>query len=82
MTRWKLVIEYDGGPFVGWQRQSNGESVQAALEDAVYRFTQEECLVQGAGRTDSGAHAFGQVAHVDIEKPYADTVRDAINFHL
>ena len=67
MTRWKLVIEYDGGPFVGWQRQSNGESVQAALEDAVYRFTQEECLVQGAGRTDSGVHAFGQVAHVDIE---------------
>ena len=83
MTRWKLVIEYDGGPFVGWQRQSNGESVQAALEDAVYRFTQEECLVQGAGRTDAGVHAFGQVAHVDIEKlADADTVRDAINFHL
>lgn len=83
MTRWKLVIEYDGGPFVGWQRQANGASVQAALEEAVFRFTQEEALVQGAGRTDSGVHAMGQVAHVDIEKVVeADTVRDAINFHL
>ena len=83
MTRWKLTIEYDGGPFVGWQRQANGPSVQAALEDAVFRFTQEEALVQGAGRTDSGVHAMGQVAHVDIEKNVdGDTVRDAINFHL
>ncbi|MGB0553040.1 MAG: tRNA pseudouridine(38-40) synthase TruA [Alphaproteobacteria bacterium] len=83
MTRWKLIIEYDGGPFVGWQRQANGPSVQAALEDAVFRFTQEEALVQGAGRTDSGVHAMGQVAHVDIEKDVdGDTVRDAINFHL
>ena len=83
MTRWKLTIEYDGGPFIGWQRQANGPSVQASLEDAVFRFTQEEALVQGAGRTDSGVHALGQVAHVDIEKDVdGDTVRDAINFHL
>ena len=83
MTRWKLIVEYDGGPFVGWQRQANGPSVQAALETAVYRFAQEEVVVQGAGRTDSGVHALGQVAHVDIVKPTdANTVRDAINFHI
>lgn len=83
MTRWKLTLEYDGGPFVGWQRQANGHSVQAALEAAVQRFAQEEVHVQGAGRTDSGVHALGQVAHVDIEKAAdGDTVRDALNFHL
>ena len=83
MTRWKLVIEYDGASFVGWQRQANGKSVQSVLEDAVFQFSQEKCLVQGAGRTDSGVHALGQVAHVDIVKPVnGDTVRDAINFHL
>ena len=83
MTRWKLILEYDGAPFVGWQRQTNGRSVQVALERAVYRFTQEEAVVYGAGRTDSGVHALGQVAHVDITKGVdANTVRDAINFHL
>lgn len=83
MTRWKLTLEYDGGPFVGWQRQANGRSVQAALEAAVQCFAQEEVHVQGAGRTDSGVHALGQVAHIDIEKPAdGDTVRDALNFHL
>ena len=83
MTRWKLIVEYDGGPFVGWQRQANGPSVQAALETAVYRFAQEQVVVQGAGRTDSGVHALGQVAHIDLAKAAdADTVRDALNFHL
>ena len=83
MTRWKLIVEYDGGPFFGWQRQAKGPSVQAALETAVYRFTQEEVVVQGAGRTDSGVHALGQVAHIDLVKAAdADTVRDALNFHL
>ena len=83
MTRWKLIVEYDGGPFVGWQRQANGPSVQAAWETAVYLFAQEEVVVQGAGRTDSGVHALGQVAHIDLVKAAdADTVRDALNFHL
>ncbi|MEE2761061.1 MAG: tRNA pseudouridine(38-40) synthase TruA [Pseudomonadota bacterium] len=83
MTRFKLTLEYDGGPFVGWQRQENGHSVQAALEDAVTDFCSESALVEGAGRTDAGVHALGQIAHVDIEKETdAGTVRDALNFYL
>jgi tRNA pseudouridine38-40 synthase len=78
--RWKLIIEYDGGPFAGWQRQDGQPSVQAALEEAIKAFSGETVLVYGAGRTDAGVHAQGQVAHVDIEKPFeADRVRDAIN---
>lgn len=83
MTRYKLIIEYDGGPFVGWQRQDNGASVQQALEEAVTGFCGETQLVEGAGRTDAGVHALGQAAHVDIEKETdGGTVRDALNFHL
>ncbi|TWT15690.1 tRNA pseudouridine(38-40) synthase TruA [Reyranella sp. CPCC 100927] len=83
MTRYKLTLEYDGGPFVGWQRQDNGLSVQQAVEEAVYRFCGERAHVQAAGRTDAGVHARGQVAHVDIAKDTrADTVRDALNYHL
>jgi tRNA pseudouridine38-40 synthase len=83
MTRWKLTLEYDGGPFVGWQRQDNGPSVQAALEDAVFAFCGERVVSFGAGRTDAGVHATGQVAHVDIAREVtAATVRDALNFHL
>ena len=83
MTRWKLTLEYDGRPFVGWQRQDNGPSVQAALERAVAAFTGETATLFAAGRTDAGVHALAQVAHVDIEKPFeAATVRDALNFHL
>lgn len=83
MARWKLIVEYDGGPFVGWQRQPNGPSIQAALEDAVTAFSGEEALVQGAGRTDAGVHALAQVAHLDLERAAdAKTVRDAINHHL
>lgn len=83
MPRWRLIIEYDGGPFFGWQRQENGPSVQQAIEDAVFRFCGERESVQGAGRTDAGVHAAGQVAHMDLARPFAPaTVRDAINFHL
>ncbi len=83
MTRYKLTIEYDGRDFVGWQRQDNGPSVQAALEDAVLKFCGETVTAQAAGRTDSGVHALGQVAHIDIAKETdTDTVRDALNFHL
>lgn len=83
MTRWKITVEYDGGPFVGWQRQDNGPSVQAALEDAIESFSGERVTLHGAGRTDSGVHALGQVAHFDLDRPTgADTVRDALNFHL
>ncbi|MEQ8966252.1 MAG: tRNA pseudouridine(38-40) synthase TruA [Azospirillaceae bacterium] len=83
MTRYKLVIEYDGRPFVGWQRQDNGPSVQEALETAIHRFCGEDVRTQAAGRTDAGVHALGQVAHADIARPTtAETVRDALNHHL
>jgi tRNA pseudouridine38-40 synthase len=83
MSRWRLTVEYDGGPFVGWQRQDNGPSVQEALENAIIGFSGEEVAVAGAGRTDSGVHALAQVAHFDLNREAdADTVRDAINFHL
>lgn len=83
MTRWKITIEYDGGPFVGWQRQNNGSSVQQCLEDAAERLCGVETAVSGAGRTDAGVHALGQVAHFDTEKELrADQIRDGLNFHL
>lgn len=83
MTRWKLTIEYDGVPFVGWQRQDNGPSVQAAVEQAILKLTTEKVTIAAAGRTDAGVHAYGQVAHADIEKPFApDKLRDALNAHL
>lgn len=83
MPRYKLTIEYDGGPFVGWQRQASGPSVQAAIEEATVRFCREEVTLRGAGRTDAGVHARGQVAHLDLARPWpADRVRDALNAHL
>ncbi len=83
MTRYKLILEYDGRGFVGWQRQDNGPSVQAALEAAVKRFCGERVTAHAAGRTDAGVHALAQVAHIDLDKETgADTLRDALNFHL
>ena len=83
MQRWKLTVEYDGRPFMGWQLQPHGPSVQGALEAAVQRLTGEEVRLHASGRTDAGVHARGQVCHLDLEKPFtADKLRDALNFHL
>lgn len=83
MPRFKLTLEYDGGPFQGWQRQKNGSSVQEALETAIHAFSGETVVVQGAGRTDAGVHAKGQVAHVDLEKPMSlEGLQNALNHHL
>jgi tRNA pseudouridine38-40 synthase len=83
MPRYKLIIEYDGRPFVGWQVQDNDPSVQGVLAAAIAAFCGEEARVQGAGRTDAGVHALGQVGHVDLAKDWdEDTVRDALNAHL
>ena len=68
MQRYKIKIEYDGTPFVGWQFQKNGQSIQEVLQKAIFRFSSENVTVTGAGRTDSGVHALGQVAHFDLKK--------------
>src|SRR5262249_61578389 len=83
MPRYKLVIEYDGAPFVGWQVQDNGLSVQAVLTAAIAAFSGETVAVHGAGRTDAGVHATRQGAHVDLARAWdTDTGRDAVNAHL
>ena len=83
MTRYKLILEYDGGGFVGWQRQGNGLSVQAALEEAVRGFCGESVTAHAAGRTDAGVHALAMAVHIDLEKDTeTETLRDALNAHL
>lgn len=80
MTRYRLTIEYDGTPFSGWQRQDGQHSVQAALEDAIARLGEENVTLFGAGRTDAGVHALGQVAHVDLDKDWTpEKLMGAIN---
>ena len=84
MTKRLLIkIEYDGGPFVGWQRQKEGLSVQGAIEDAATAFINNPVQIAGAGRTDSGVHALGQMAHLDVpEKFTTNRVVEALNSHL
>ena len=81
--RYRLIIEYDGAEFCGWQSQADGRAVQDALQEAIKSFCGETVTVYGAGRTDSGVHARGQVGHIDLESaPKPDRVRDGINFYL
>lgn len=81
--RYRVVIEYDGTSFAGWQMQPNVLTVQGALCDAIHAFSGERVTLQGAGRTDAGVHALGQVAHFDLSHDHEPgTVRDAVNAHL
>ena len=83
MPRYRIRVEYDGTPFSGWQRQTHGESVQGTLESAIQKFCGETVSLRGAGRTDAGVHALGQVAHFDLTKSWEPfRVREALNFHL
>ena len=83
MQRYKITIEYDGRPYFGWQRQDGQPSVQQALEEAAAKVDGAPVLMQGAGRTDRGVHATGQVAHFDLQKPRPiRKIADALNFHL
>jgi len=80
VTRWRLTIEYDGRPFMGWQRQDHGPSVQQSLEEALFRMTGELASVYAAGRTDAGVHALGQAAHIDIERSLTEhRLREGLN---
>ena len=83
MYNYKIIIEYDGTNFVGWQQQENGESIQSALQEALIKLSNEEVTVFGAGRTDAGVHAFGQVASFSLSKKIeTDVIRDGLNQHL
>ena len=83
MPKYKILIEYDGSNFVGWQKQENGNSIQESIETAIMKITSEKVTVFGAGRTDAGVHAKGQVAHfVTSNEITLDTIRDGLNQHL
>jgi tRNA pseudouridine38-40 synthase len=82
MPRYRLTVEYDGGPFCGWQRQANDLSVQQVLEEAIARFSGETVTTQAAGRTDAGVHALGQVVHFDLSRQWDPfKIREALNYH-
>lgn len=83
MPRYKFIIEYDGIKFCGWQKQKDALSIQEAIEEALYKITQEKTQIFGAGRTDAGVHAIGQVAHVDLQKNWpAYKLRNGLNARL
>ena len=83
MHNYKIVIEYDGTNFVGWQQQENGQSIQSALQEALFKLTGENIIIFGAGRTDAGVHAYGQVASFNLNKKIEiDVIRDGLNQHL
>lgn len=83
MTRYKLIVEYDGTNLSGWQRQENAPSVQQHLEEALLALSQEKATIFAAGRTDAGVHALGQLCHFDLEKEMpADNIRDGLNHHV
>jgi len=83
MPRYKFIVEYDGTPFVGWQTQKNGLSVQEVMEAAFLSLCGEDIGLRGAGRTDTGVHALGQVVHADLARVWrADVLREALNAHM
>ncbi len=83
MPRYKLIIEYDGTPFHGWQKQPCLPTVQETIEKAILKLSGETVVVEGSGRTDTGVHARGQVAHIDLDKTYQEfKIRDALNFFM
>lgn len=83
MTRFALTVEFDGRPFMGWQRQDHGPSVQQAIEEAAFAVTGERAVVHAAGRTDAGVHGLGMRAHLDIAKPIAAfRLMEALNARL
>ena len=83
MQRYKIKVEYDGTPFVGWQFQKNGQSIQEVLQNAIFNFSKEKVVVTGAGRTDSGVHAIAQVAHFDLKKKInKKSLLPGINRHI
>ena len=80
MTRWRLTVEFDGAPFMGWQRQDHGPSVQEALEQSLFRMTGELVTLHAAGRTDAGVHALAMTAHVDVAKTLTEhRLREGVN---
>lgn len=83
MPRYRILIEYDGTPFLGWQMQARGQTVQGCIVEAIRKFSGEDVRLTGAGRTDTGVHAMGQVAHFDLAREWETfKVREALNFHL
>tara|TARA_B100001173_G_scaffold154763_1_gene134189 strand:+ start:165 stop:899 length:735 start_codon:yes stop_codon:yes gene_type:complete len=83
MHNYKIVIEYDGTNFVGWQQQENGQSIQGAIQEALVKLSNEKVTIFGAGRTDAGVHAYGQVASFNLNKKIeTDVIRDGLNQHL